>query len=138
MTGRDEEVPFTVSVNFDLTPRPGVALRAHGADVSIRRATVPDSLPCADARGPAWEHAGGSRADPPPGRRAIIALYDALYRKCQTLAIVGRRRLFEWLPTVAARHVRVSIFHRTRSEQWFGQGVAHLAAALTEATVGTP
>ena len=59
MTGRDEEVPFTVSVDFDLTPRPGVALRAHGADVSIRRATVPDSLPCADARGPAWEHAGG-------------------------------------------------------------------------------
>ena len=315
MTGRDEEVPFTVSADFDLAPRPGLALRAHGADVAVRRATVPDSLPCADARGPAWEHAGGrllirhpggvrflieggdtvryeakrgmapdaiglflfgspwaalalqrgllplhasavSRAgavhafngvsgagkstlaaalgghglpffvddlllldpasrgakeagagcygsaglklfpdalaltdatpgalvcegllkrwarpahrsprltgrlrtlhvlsyrddgglgdagpcaiEPLTGRRAILALYDALYRKRQALAIVGRRRLFEWLLTVAARHVRVSIFHRPRSEQRFGQGVAHLAAALAEVTVGTP
>ena len=59
MTDRDGEVPFTVSADFDLAPRPGLALRARGADVSIRRAPVPDSLPCADARGPGWEHAGG-------------------------------------------------------------------------------
>ena len=309
----DEEVPFTVSADFDLEPRPGLALRTHGADVAIRRATVPDSLPCADARGLGWEQAGGrllirhsadlrflieggdkvlyqanhglkpdeigfflfgspwnalalqrgllplhasavSRVgavhaftgesgagkstlaaalgrhglpffvddlllldptsdsakkggarcyggaglklfpdalaltdatpselvcegmrkrwarpvrrssrltgsletlhvlsyrdgrlgdagpcaiEPLAGQRAVISLYDALYRKRQALAIIGRRRLFEWLLTVATRHVQVSIFHRPRSEKRFGQGVAHLAAALAEATVGT-
>ena len=316
MTGRDAEVPFTVAADFDLAPRPGLALRAQGADVTVRRATVPDSLPSADAWGPAWEHAGGrllirhqggvrflieggdtiryeaqpgtppdeiglflfgspwaavalqrgllplhasavSRAgavhafsgasgggkstlaaalgrhglpffaddllllDPAsngakeagarcygsgglklfPGavaladvdatlgapirpdvlkrwarpahraprlvggmrtlhilsyravasgapapcsieplirRRAVVALYDALYRKRQALAIIGRRRLFEWLLTVTARQVRVAIFHRPRSERGFGQGVAHLAAALAEATGGAP
>ena len=70
------------------------------------------------------------------GRRPVIALYDALYRKRQALAIVGRRRLFEWLLTAAARQVEVSIFHRPMSKRLFGQGVAHLAAALTEATRG--
>lgn len=38
--------------------------------------------------------------------------------------------------TAAARQVQVSMFHRPRSVQRFEQGVAHLAAALTEATVG--
>ena len=70
------------------------------------------------------------------GRRTVVALYDALYRKRQAVAIVGRRRLFEWLLTVAARQVQVSIFHRPRSERRFGQRVVHLAAALTEPTVG--
>ena len=59
MTGREAEGPFTVFADFDLAPRPGLALRAQGADVTVRRAAVPDSLPGADARGPAWEHAGG-------------------------------------------------------------------------------
>ena len=309
MTGRDAEVPFTVSADFDLAPRPGLALRAQGADVTVRRASVPDSLPAADAKGPAWEHGGGrllirhpggvrflieggttiryqakrgmtpddvglflfgspwaalalqrgllalhasavSRAgavhaftgasgvgkstlaaalgghglpfftddvllleptsggadvgprcygiaglklfpgavalmeasllgepvrtgvlkrwahparrssrlvghlrtlhvlsdqtvsaDAPgscsiealTGRRAVVALYEALHRKRQALAIVGRRRLFEWLLAVATGRVQVSIFHRPRSERLFGQGVAHLAAALAEA-----
>ena len=82
--------------------------------------------------------AGPCAIEPLAGRRAVIALYDALYRKRQALAIAGRRRLFEWLLTVATRHVRVSIFHRQRSKQRLGQSVAHLAAALAEATVGTP
>ena len=303
----DEEVPFTVSADFDLKPRLGLALRTHGADVAIHRATVPDSLPGADARGLGWEYAGGrllirhsanlrflieggdkvlyqanhglksdeigfflfgspwnalalqrgllplhasavSRVgavhaftgesgagkstlaaalgrhglpffvddlllldptsdsakkggarcyggaglklfpdalaltdatpselvcegmrkrwarpvrrsprltgsletlhvlsyrdagpcaiEPLAGQRAVISLYDALYRKRQALAIIGRRRLFEWLLTVATRHVQVSIFHRPRSEKRFGQGVAHLAATLAEAPVG--
>ena len=314
MTGRDAEIPFAVSADFDLAPRPGLALRAQGADVTVRRAAVPDSLPDADARGPAWEHAGGrllirhpggvrflieggdriryeakpgmtadevglflfgspwaalalqrgllplhasavSRAgavhaftggsgagkstlaaalggyglpfftddvllldpasdgvkeagarcygsgdlklfpgavalmdvdatlgepiradvlkrwahpahrslrlvgglrtlhllsyrvvapgapepcaiEPLTGRRAVVALYDALYRKRQALAIVGRRRLFGWLLTAAARQVQVSIFHRPRSERRFGQGVAYLAAALAGPTAG--
>ena len=311
MTGQGAEAPFTVSTDFDLTPRPGLVLRAQGADVAVRRAAVPDSLPCADARGPAWEHAGGrllirhqggvrflieggdriryetkggvaadevglflfgspwaalalqrgllplhasavshagavhafngasgagkstlaaalgrhglplftddlllldpasdsakagarcygsgglkllpdalalvdatlgklvsegvpkrwarpahcsprlvgslrtlhilsyraiSPGAPGPcsikpltGRRTVIALYDALYRKRQALAIVGRRCLFEWLPRAAARQVQVSIFHRPRSVRLFRPGVAHLAAVLTEATVG--
>ena len=59
MTDRDAEVPFTVSADFDLAPRPGLGLRTQGADVTVRRAAVPDSLPSADAKGPAWEHAGG-------------------------------------------------------------------------------
>lgn len=70
------------------------------------------------------------------GRRSVVALYHALYRKRQALIIVGRRRLFEWLLTAAARQVEVSIFHRPMSKRQFGQGVAHLAAALTEATRG--
>ena len=59
MTSLNAEVPFTVAADFDLAPRSGLALRAQGADVTVRRAAVPDSLPRADARGPAWEHAGG-------------------------------------------------------------------------------
>ena len=309
MTGRDAEAPFTVSADFDLAPRPGLALHAQGADVTVRRATVPASLPSADARGPAWEHAGGrllirhqggvrflieggdtiryeaqpgtppdeiglflfgspwaavavqrgllplhasavslagavhaftgvsgggkstlaaalgrhglpffaddlllldpasfgagclcyrnanlklfpdalalteatpgapvyeglrkrwarpahhsprfvgnlrtlhvlSYRDGRPGdatpcsiepltrRRAVVALYEALYRRRQALAIVGRRRLLGWLLTAAARQVQMSIFHRPKSKRQFEQGVAHLAAALTEATVG--
>ena len=310
MTGRDAEGPFTVSADFDLAPRPGLALHAQGADVTVRRAAVPDSLPCADARGPAWEHAGDrllirhqggvrflieggdtiryeakpgtppdevglclfgspwaavalqrgllplhasavvSRAgavhaftgasgtgkstlaaalgrhglpffaddlllldpasfdegclcyrnaglklfpdalaltdatpgapvyagvrkrwarpahrsphfvgnlrtlhllsyragrsgdatscsiEPLTGRRAVVAVYETLYRRRQALAIVGRRRLLGWLLTAAARQVQVSIFHRPRSVRRFGQGVAHLAAALTGVTVG--
>ena len=34
MTGRDEEVP-TVSADFDLVPRPGLALRTQGADLAV-------------------------------------------------------------------------------------------------------
>lgn len=37
MTRRDEEVPFTVTADFDPTSRPGLALRAQGADVAVRR-----------------------------------------------------------------------------------------------------
>ena len=71
------------------------------------------------------------------GRRAVFALYDALHRSRQALAIVGRRRLFDWLLAVSTRHVQVSMFHRPRSEQRFGQGVAELAAALPSGDVGT-
>ena len=312
MTGRDAEVPFTVCADVDLAPRPGLALRAHGADVAVRRGAVPHSLPCVEAGGPAWEHGrglllirhpGGVRflisggdtiryeaapgvpaadvgaflfgsvwaalalqrgllplhasavgragavhafaghsgagkstlavalgahglafftddlllldpasfgakgagarcygsaglrlyprggaltdaalgepvrcgalkrwADPPQrapravgslrtlhvlsdwdgrpwgdrccaieplaGRRAVFALYDALYRSRQALAIVGRRRLFDRLLAASTRHVQVSTFHRPRSERRFGRGVAELASALPTASVG--
>ena len=309
MTEYDAEIPFTVSTDLDLTPPPGVALRTQGADVTVRRASVPDALPAADAKGPAWEHGGGRLLIRHPGgvrflieggttiryqakrgmtpddiglflfgspwaalalqrgllplhasavsragavhaftgasgvgkstlaaalgghglpfftddvllleptsaggdvglrcygiaglkllpgavalmdatllgepvragvhkrwahpvrhssrlvghlrtlhvlsdqtvptdapgscsiealtrRRTVVALYEALHRKRQALAIVGRRRLFEWLLTVATGQMQVSIFHRPRSERLFGEGVAHLAAALAEA-----
>ena len=74
--------------------------------------------------------------EPLAGRRAVLALFESLYRKRQALAIVGRQRLFEWLLTASTRHVQVSMFHRPRSEQRFGQGVSALARALSTATVG--
>ena len=311
MTRRDDEAPFTVCADLDLAPRPGLALRAHGADVAVRRGAVPHSLPCAQAGGPAWEHGdglmlirhpggvrflisggdsiryevapgvpagdvgaflfgsvwaalalqrgllplhasavshdagavhaftghsgagkstlavalgahglafftddlllldpasfgakgagarcygsaglrlyprGGALTDatlgepvragalkrwadpahrapravgrlrtlhvlsdrdgrpwgdrhcsiePLAGRRAVFALLDALYRSRQALAVVGRRRLFEWLLAASTRHVQVSMFHRPRSERRFGRGVAHLASTLPSAT----
>ena len=63
-------------------------------------------------------------------RRATFALYDALFRPRQAVAIVGRRRLFESLLAVAARHVQVSVFHRPRLHGRFEEGVACLAEAL--------
>ena len=304
------DAPFTVSADFDLAPRPGLALRVHGADVTVRRAAVPDSLQCADAKGPAWEHAGGRllirhpsgarflieggdsiryevghgmvpdevgsflfgplwaalalqrgllplhasavnragavhaftgpsgagkstlaaslsgrglpfftddvllldpvansakdgggircygiaglrllsdavaltdtvllggpvrtgvvkrwarpalRSPSTTGRLrtlhvlsyravadgapehcsieplttgdAVVALYNSLHRKRQAQAIVGRRRIFEWLLTVATGPVKVSVFHRPESERRFRRGVSHLVAALAE------
>ena len=310
MTGGEAEVPFTVCADIDLARQPGVALRAHGADVTVRRGAVPRALPRVENKGPAWEHGDGrmlirhpggvrflisggdtiryeaapdvpaddvrallfgpvwaavalqrgllplhasavSRAgavhafagpsgagkstlaaalgvhglplftddlllldpasfgakgarikcygsaalrlyprggaltdaalgepvrrgalkrwadplqraprtvgnlctlhvlsnwdgqpwgdrcsafEPLAGRRAVFALYDALHRSRQALAIVGRRRLFDWLLAVSTRHVQVSMFHRPRSEQRFGQGVAELASALLATT----
>ena len=312
MTGRDAEVPFTVCADIDLAPRPGLALRTHGADVVVRRGAVPHALPCVESSGAAWEHGDGlmlirhpggvrflisggdtiryeaapgvpaddigaflfgsvwaalalqrgllplhasavSRAgavhafagysgagkstlavalgvhglafftddlllldpasfgaegaaakcygsaglrlyprggaltdaalgdpvrcgalkrwadplqhaprtvgnlrtlhvlsdwdgqpwgdrccaiEPLAGRRAVFALYDALYRSRQAVAIVGRRRLFDWLLAASTRHVQVFMFHRPRSEQRFGQGVAELASTLPTATAG--
>ena len=63
-------------------------------------------------------------------RRATFALYDALFRPRQAVAIVGRRRLFELLLAAAARHVQVSVFHRPRLHGRFEEGVACLAEAL--------
>ena len=74
-----------------------------------------------------------SAIEPLAGRRAVFALYDALHRSRQALAIVGRRRLFDWLLAVSTRHVQVSMFHRPRSEQRFGQGGAELASTLPRA-----
>ena len=74
--------------------------------------------------------------EPLAGRRAVLALFESLYRKRQALAIVGRQQLFEWLLTASTRHVQVSMFHRPRSEQRFRQGVLALARALSTATVG--
>jgi len=74
--------------------------------------------------------------EPLAGRRALLALLESLYRKRQALAIVGRERLFEWLLTASTHHVQVSMFHRPRSEQRFGQGAWALARALSTATVG--
>ncbi len=73
--------------------------------------------------------------EPLTRRRAVVALYEALYRRRQALVIVGRRRLLGWLLTAAARQVQVAIFHRPKSKRQFEQGVAYLAAALAEATV---
>ena len=82
-----------------------------------------------------WGDRHGS-IGPLAGRRAVFALYDALYRSRQALAIVGRRQLFEWLLAASTRHVQVSMFHRLRSERRFDRGVAYLAAALTKAPAG--
>lgn len=64
------------------------------------------------------------------GLKAVLAMYGALFRPRQALAVLGRRRLFGWLLAAAFRHVQVSVFHRPRLERRFNENVACLAATL--------
>ena len=72
MTPPPEDVPFTVAADFDL----GVAsswLRTCGADVTIRRGVVPDTLPAVEAGGAAWWYAGDRMLIKPPcGVRFLV------------------------------------------------------------------
>ena len=72
MTPPPEDAPFTVAADFDL----GVAsswLRTCGADVTIRRGEVPDTLPAVEAGGVAWWYAGGRMLIKPPcGVRFLV------------------------------------------------------------------
>lgn len=63
------------------------------------------------------------------GRQAAETLGGAVYRLRFTLDIWGRRRLFRCLAALG-RHVDVFLFHRPTASGRFGEGVAHLAAAL--------
>ena len=54
-----QQVPFTIDADFDLGEAAAPWCRAHGADVVVRRGTVPLSLPRPESRGVAWQHAAG-------------------------------------------------------------------------------
>ena len=51
--------PFTIDADFDLGEAAAPWCRAHGADVVVRRGTVPLSLPRPESQGVAWQHAAG-------------------------------------------------------------------------------
>jgi len=55
MTGR---LPFTVDTDLDLGRAAAPWIRAHGADVTIRRGAVPHELLDSEAEGPTWQCAG--------------------------------------------------------------------------------
>ena len=54
-----QQTPFTIDADFDLGEAAAPWCRAHGADVVVRRGTVPLSLPRSESRGVAWQHAVG-------------------------------------------------------------------------------
>lgn len=58
MIGRNGAVPFTVDTDLDLGRAAAPWIRAHGADVTIRRGAVPYELPDSEAEGPTWQRAG--------------------------------------------------------------------------------
>ena len=67
------------------------------------------------------------------GGRAFQALNRAVYALRGGAAIVGRRRILQWLAGVVP-HTRVSVFHRRRFDgdaAWFHEDAAHLAAELS-------
>ena len=67
------------------------------------------------------------------GGRAFQALNRAVYVLRGGAAIVGRRRILQWLAGVVP-HTRVSVFHRRRFDgdaAWFHEDAAHLAAELS-------
>lgn len=67
------EVPFTVDADLDLGGAAAPWLRDHGADVVVRRASVPEALSDAEVRGAAWEYAQGRvLVKPPVGMRFLI------------------------------------------------------------------
>ena len=55
----EQQVPFTIDADFDVGEAAAPWSRAHGADVVVRRGTVPLSLPRPESRGVAWQHAAG-------------------------------------------------------------------------------
>ena len=67
------------------------------------------------------------------GGPAILILSYAVYAPGQGAAIVGRRRILQWLAGVVP-HTRVSVFERRRicgDAAWFHEDTAHLAAELS-------
>ena len=67
------------------------------------------------------------------GEKALLILDRAVYGRRLGAAIVGRRRILQWL-TVLVSHTRVSTFHRRRfhgDAAWFHEDTAHLAADLS-------
>ena len=54
-----QKVPFTIDADFELGEAVAPWSRAHGADVAVRRGTVPLALPHPESRGVAWQHAAG-------------------------------------------------------------------------------
>ena len=67
------------------------------------------------------------------GGPAALILAGAVYAPGQGAAIVGRRRILQWLAGMVP-HTRVSTFHRRRFDgdaAWFHEDAAHLAADLS-------
>ena len=54
-----QKVPFTIDADFELGGAAAPWSRAHGADVAVRRGTVPLALPHPESGGVAWQHAAG-------------------------------------------------------------------------------
>lgn len=57
MTERNGAVPFTVDTDLDLGRAAVPWIRAHGADVTIRRGAVPHKLPEIEAESMTWQYA---------------------------------------------------------------------------------
>ncbi len=70
------------------------------------------------------------RIEPVTGSESIDVLARSLHRRRLTAAIVGRRRLYEWLAQMR-KHVRVSRFRRSRLISRFDEGVAHVETLLS-------
>ena len=66
-------MPFTVAADLDLGGAAAPWLRTRGADVTIRRGVVPDSLPDAESKGVAYQYAPGRMLIAPPcGVRFLV------------------------------------------------------------------
>lgn len=73
MTRGSGQVPFTVAADLDLGATMAPWLRAHGADVTIRRGVVPETLPNAESEGVAWQYARDRLLIVPPcGVRFLV------------------------------------------------------------------
>lgn len=73
MTRGSGRVPFTVAADLDLGATMAPWLRAHGADVTIRRGVVPETLPDAESEGVAWQYARNRLLIVPPcGVRFLV------------------------------------------------------------------
>ena len=73
------EVPFTVDADLELGNAAAPWLRAHGADVVIRRGPVPETLADMEKEGAAWEYAPGRvLVKPPAGMRFLVEGGDTI------------------------------------------------------------
>lgn len=67
------DVPFTVDADLELGDATAPWLRAHGADVVIRRGAVPETLADVQEEGVAWQYAPGRvLVKPPAGMRFLV------------------------------------------------------------------